>query len=103
VIKPDSCQAVDGEGMPLQGHPFEKGNLYIQFSVVFPETLDPQQVRLRDHRPRYHAVVTSVGSMSLDPPAPTGGDVSFIATLLRGSVGHLTARSCQHMFLHTRR
>ena len=47
VIKPDSCKAVDGEGMPLQGHPFEKGNLYIQFSVVFPETLDPQQVRLR--------------------------------------------------------
>ena len=45
VIKPDSCKAVDGEGMPLQGHPFEKGNLYIQFSVVFPETLDPQQVR----------------------------------------------------------
>ncbi len=44
VIKPDSCKAVDGEGMPLQGHPFEKGNLYIQFSVVFPETLDPQQV-----------------------------------------------------------
>ena len=45
VIKPDSCKAVDGEGMPLQGHPFEKGNLYIQFSVVFPDTLDPQQVR----------------------------------------------------------
>ena len=44
VIKPDSCKAVDGEGMPLQGHPFEKGNLYIQFSVVFPDTLDPQQV-----------------------------------------------------------
>ena len=44
VIKPDSCMAIDGEGMPLQGHPFEKGNLYIQFSVVFPDTLAPEQV-----------------------------------------------------------
>lgn len=40
--------AIDGEGMPLQGHPFEKGNLYIQFSVVFPLTLEPAQV---DPRP----------------------------------------------------
>ena len=47
VIKPDSCMAIDGEGMPLPGHPFEKGNLYIQFSVVFPDTLEPAQVLLK--------------------------------------------------------
>lgn len=32
VIKPDSWACIRGEGMPIQGRPFEKGNLYIHFT-----------------------------------------------------------------------
>ncbi|KAK2080159.1 hypothetical protein QBZ16_000012 [Prototheca wickerhamii] len=39
VIKPDAWMCVRGEGMPIHGRPFEKGNLYIHFSVEFPETV----------------------------------------------------------------
>lgn len=45
VIKPDSWKVVDGEGMPIESSPYEKGNLYIQFDVKFPDSLLPQQVQ----------------------------------------------------------
>lgn len=32
VIRPDSWMVVRGEGMPIHGRPFEKGNLYIHFN-----------------------------------------------------------------------
>ena len=32
VIKPDSWACIRGEGMPIQGRPFEKGNLYVHFT-----------------------------------------------------------------------
>ena len=32
VIKPDSWACIKGEGMPVQGRPFDKGNLYIHFT-----------------------------------------------------------------------
>ena len=44
VIKPDSWKCIDGEGMPIENHPFDKGNLYLQFTVRFPETLNQQEV-----------------------------------------------------------
>lgn len=44
VIKPDSWLRIDDEGMPIHGRPFQKGNLYIHFSVKFPDTLDEVQV-----------------------------------------------------------
>ena len=44
VIKPDSWKVIDQEGMPLEANPYEKGNLYIQFDVKFPDSLTPQQV-----------------------------------------------------------
>ncbi|KAI9350750.1 hypothetical protein BDR26DRAFT_930057 [Obelidium mucronatum] len=34
VIKPDEVKCISGEGMP---RPFDKGNLYVKFEVVFPE------------------------------------------------------------------
>lgn len=43
VVKPDSWMSVTGEGMPLQGRPFEKGNLYVHFTVKFPETVTKEQ------------------------------------------------------------
>lgn len=45
VIKPDSWKVVDGEGMPIESSPYEKGNLYIQFDVKFPDSLSQQQVQ----------------------------------------------------------
>lgn len=33
VIKPNSFQVVQNEGMPVHGRPFVKGNLYIKFEV----------------------------------------------------------------------
>jgi len=44
VIKPDTWWRVPGEGMPHHGRPFDKGNLYIHFSIAFPDVLDPAQV-----------------------------------------------------------
>lgn len=40
VIKPDTFKRVVDEGMPVNGRPHLKGNLYIQFSVNFPDRLD---------------------------------------------------------------
>ncbi|XP_049888116.1 dnaJ homolog subfamily A member 2-like [Pectinophora gossypiella] len=37
VIKPGDLKGIQGEGMPTYKNPFEKGNLYIKFDVVFPE------------------------------------------------------------------
>ncbi|KAK9803693.1 hypothetical protein WJX73_001266 [Symbiochloris irregularis] len=44
VIKPGSWQCINDEGMPAHGRPFEKGNLYINFQVKFPDTLSPEIV-----------------------------------------------------------
>lgn len=44
VIKPDSWKCISDEGMPEHGRPYEHGNLYIQFHVKFPESLNKQQV-----------------------------------------------------------
>lgn len=37
VIKPGDIKGIQGEGMPQYKNPFEKGNLYVKFDVVFPE------------------------------------------------------------------
>ncbi|GFS47339.1 dnaJ homolog subfamily A member 2 [Trichonephila clavipes] len=37
VIQPGCIKGVAHEGMPIYKHPFEKGNLYIKFSITFPE------------------------------------------------------------------
>ena len=41
VMKSGDLKCVFGEGMPTYRNPFEKGKLIIQFTVDFPETLDP--------------------------------------------------------------
>ncbi|KAL2557316.1 Chaperone protein dnaJ 2 [Forsythia ovata] len=45
VVKPDSTKAINDEGMPMHGRPFMKGKLYIHFTVDFPESLTPEQVK----------------------------------------------------------
>eukprot|EP01026_Neomeris_dumetosa_P045371 TRINITY_DN3841_c0_g2_i14.p1 TRINITY_DN3841_c0_g2~~TRINITY_DN3841_c0_g2_i14.p1 ORF type:complete len:453 (+),score=92.84 TRINITY_DN3841_c0_g2_i14:129-1487(+) len=44
VIKPESWMNIEGEGMPLHGSPFVKGNLYLHFKVVFPDSFSLDQV-----------------------------------------------------------
>jgi DnaJ family protein A protein 2 len=48
VIKPGDMLCVRDEGMPQHRNPFNKGNLFIKFSVVFPlpEQISPAQVQL---------------------------------------------------------
>ncbi|XP_044482218.1 dnaJ protein homolog [Mangifera indica] len=45
VVKPDSFKAINDEGMPLYQRPFMKGKLYIHFTVDFPDSLAPDQVK----------------------------------------------------------
>ncbi|CAO2840917.1 unnamed protein product [Amaranthus hypochondriacus] len=45
VIKPDQFKAIDDEGMPIYQRPFMKGKLYIHFTVEFPDSLNPDQVK----------------------------------------------------------
>ncbi|GMP91736.1 hypothetical protein CsSME_00042293 [Camellia sinensis var. sinensis] len=45
VIKPDQFKAIYEEGMPMYRRPFMKGKLYIHFTVEFPDSLSPEQVK----------------------------------------------------------
>ncbi|KAH7541820.1 dnaJ protein homolog [Ziziphus jujuba] len=45
VVKPDSYKAINDEGMPMYQRPFMKGKLYIHFTVEFPDSLKPEQVK----------------------------------------------------------
>lgn len=45
IVKPDSSKAINDEGMPVYQTPFMKGNLYIHFTVEFPDSLSPEQVK----------------------------------------------------------
>lgn len=40
-IAADAKKMIEGEGMPMHGNPFVKGNLVISFSVEFPKKIDP--------------------------------------------------------------
>lgn len=44
VVKHGDLRCVLGEGMPTYKNPFEKGRMIIEFNVVFPETLEAEQV-----------------------------------------------------------
>jgi len=45
VVKPDTWMRVADEGMPTHGRPYEKGNLYIHYTVEFPDSVSLEQVR----------------------------------------------------------
>ncbi|KAJ8247293.1 hypothetical protein GJAV_G00244630 [Gymnothorax javanicus] len=46
VIEPGSVRVVRGEGMPHYRNPFEKGDLYIKFDVLFPDNnwINPEKL-----------------------------------------------------------
>lgn len=75
IIKPNDVRMIPEEGMPTHKRPFEKGNLYIQFSVIFPEhgSLTDKQIQ---------------GLEAILPgrkPAPTITDSMEEVTLVQGS------------------
>ena len=39
VLKPGASVKIRDEGMPKDGNSFDKGNLYVQFDIIFPDTL----------------------------------------------------------------
>ncbi|XP_021278205.1 dnaJ protein homolog ANJ1 [Herrania umbratica] len=45
IVKPNSFKAINDEGMPLYQRPFMKGKLFIHFTVDFPDSLSPDQVK----------------------------------------------------------
>nr|QKY15041.1 dnaj-like protein/chaperone protein dnaj 2 (DJA2) [Polytomella parva] len=45
VIKPGTFKRIEEEGMPIYGLALSKGNLYIEFDVIFPDQLSWDQVQ----------------------------------------------------------
>lgn len=43
IVTPQSKQIIKGEGMPISKSPREKGNLIINFNIVFPSVLSREQ------------------------------------------------------------
>jgi len=43
IISPGYVHVVENEGMPLPREPTRRGNLLIEFTITFPETLTPSQ------------------------------------------------------------
>lgn len=39
VIKPDTMKRIPGQGLPLPKNPSQRGDLFVEFNVVFPNTL----------------------------------------------------------------
>lgn len=43
IIKPGDAKELIGEGMPVPTRPYEHGNVYVKFNVVFPDKLNKTQ------------------------------------------------------------
>jgi len=67
IIKPGDLRSITGEGMPMKGNPFHKGDLYILFNVKFPVpgTIKPAQVGVRRPSPSCFNYLSIVDSYSL--------------------------------------
>jgi DnaJ family protein A protein 2 len=64
VIKPNSFMVVTGEGMPVHGRPFVKGNLYVRFEVGGGEGADCVRARVFvGGAGGHHWVLTQGGSI----------------------------------------
>jgi len=44
VVKPDSLMTIPDKGLPFHKTPFKFGNLFVLFSVKFPDSLDTAEV-----------------------------------------------------------
>jgi len=63
IIKPGDLRIIPGEGMPHHKRPFEKGNLYLSFKIIFPET--PFTAKQMDQ-------LSAVLGARTNPPKPSG-------------------------------
>lgn len=48
IIKPGETKVVTSEGMPMHKNPFERGHLYIQFEIDFPEKNFANESQLKE-------------------------------------------------------
>ena len=46
VIKPDMNKTVESLGMPFYKKSYNYGNLFIQFKIKFPTSMDPKSITL---------------------------------------------------------
>jgi len=46
VVNPSSQTVIQGEGMPITKQPGRRGNLIVNYNIVFPTSLSPQQKQL---------------------------------------------------------
>lgn len=44
VIKNGDIKVIAHEGMPIYKNPFEKGNMFLKFTVEFPDSIDPSVI-----------------------------------------------------------
>jgi len=74
VIKPGDMRIIAKEGMPIHKRPYEKGNLYIKFDIVFPEpkSFKPAQLQQlatilppRNPAPKYKKGAENVEEVTL--------------------------------------
>lgn len=45
IIKPGDVQVIRDEGMPMEKNPFVCGHMYVEFIVVFPDSVDSAQAQ----------------------------------------------------------
>lgn len=58
VIKPESVQNIQGEGMPHLGSPFTKGRLFVHFRVTFPTSISSDAVaKIKNALPKPNQVM----------------------------------------------
>lgn len=82
VIKHGSFKLIPSEGMPIHRNPFDKGNLLVQISVNFPDTLDAETAQMLEKFlppkpvvdfPLTGEMVDDVTMMDFDPRNQRGG------------------------------
>ncbi|OMO59019.1 hypothetical protein CCACVL1_25157 [Corchorus capsularis] len=66
VVKPDSFKAINDEGMPVYQRPFIKGKLYIHFTVEFPNSLSPHQIKTLEEAILPQKPTSQLTDMELD-------------------------------------
>lgn len=75
IIKPGGIMKVSEEGMPFKSNPFQKGDLYLRFNIVFPEVLPDETVAalrglLAEHSPALNKVADEGDNKAGDDDMP---------------------------------
>jgi DnaJ-class molecular chaperone len=81
VIKPDTVHLIRGEGLPVHNNPHIRGDLVIEFKIVFPNTISA------DRKAYLYKILTKTGQ----PPQPintTDKEVLWIDDTTTRSAAH---------------